>query len=237
MIFAVFFSALAAGLVQGVTGFGAGIVMMMFFPYFFALAQAAGVSVAIAVILCAMMFIKYREYVDLKKIIGPSVLYLAICSIMISFSTGLDQALMKKIFGIFLVILAVYYLFLNKGTSKKELSLPVSLFCVAVSATCDAWFGIGGPLMVLYFLTKTNDTKEYLGTIQTFFMINCIWNTGLRFIRGILTVSHIPMIAVGMAGIVIGGILANKLVDKLNADLLKKLTYVMIGISGLVNLL
>lgn len=228
--------ALIAGIVQGVTGFGAGIVMMMVLPMFYALPQSAGISGAISIILCATMVYTYREHIDLKKIVGPSFLYLIVCSIVIHFSTTIDQVLMKKVFGIFLVILCVYYLFINKSDEKKELNLFISLFCIVVSAICDGLFGIGGPLMVLYFLAKTHHTYEYLGTIQTFFMINCIYNTGFRIFKGIITFDHLIIIGCGIIGILIGGMIAKKLVDRLDGTLLKKLTYVMIGISGIINL-
>ena len=70
--------ALIAGIVQGVTGFGAGIVMMMVLPMFYALPQSAGISGAISIILCATMVYTYREHIDLKKIVGPSFLYLIV---------------------------------------------------------------------------------------------------------------------------------------------------------------
>ena len=40
-------TAVLAGIVQGITGFGSGIVIMMILPMFFALPQSAGISTAI----------------------------------------------------------------------------------------------------------------------------------------------------------------------------------------------
>lgn len=48
----IFLPALIAGIVQGVTGFGAGIVMLMFLPLQYSVIQSAGVSSAICMILC-----------------------------------------------------------------------------------------------------------------------------------------------------------------------------------------
>ena len=229
--------AMLAGIVQGVTGFGAGIVMMMVLPNYFALPQSAGISTAICVVLCMTMVYNYRKHINFKKIITPSILYLIVCSFSIYFSTMVNQAVMKKVFGVFLVMLAIYYLFINKDGDRKKISIAVSLFCIIVSAICDGLFGIGGPLMVLYFLSTTHNTHEYLGTIQTFFCINCIYNTSFRIYNQILSVEHLIYIVIGMVGIIVGGMLASKIVDKLNGTMLRKLTYIMIGISGIMNLI
>lgn len=226
-----------AGLVQGVTGFGSGIVLMMLLPVFYALPQAAGISIAICVFLNASMVATYRKYVNISKIVPPAVLYLIVCFFAMKFSTSVDQHLMKKIFGGFLLALSVYYLCIAKNTKTKELSLPVSIVFIVISALCDVFFGIGGPLMVLYFMSQTKDKQEYLGTITAFFLINGIYNTILRLMNGILSVQYGIVIGVGIVGIVLGGYLGKKIVNRLNGELLKKIVYVTIGISGALNLI
>lgn len=227
-----------AGIVQGITGFGAGIVMMMVLPMILGnIPQSAGVSTAICIVLSAQMVYLYRKHVDIKKVILPSILYIIVCTTSMYFSTTINQNLMKKVFGIFLLMLAVYYLFINKNNDRKKLSLTVSLFCIIVSAACDGLFGVGGPLMVLYFLSTTHNTHQYLGTIQAFFTVNCFYNTCFRIYRGILLPEHLIYIIIGMISILIGGFIANKIVDKLDGVFIRKLTYIMIGISGLFNII
>ena len=231
----IFLPALAGGLIQGVTGFGAGVVMMMFLPLQFSVVKSAGVSSAICLILCAAMVYRYRKNINYKKIILPAILYLLISSISILFAKMINQELMKIILGLFLIILAVYFLCF----SKKEIEPKgiIALLCIVVSGICDGLFGIGGPLMVIYFLSKTQNKEEYLGTIQCFFLISVLYSTVFRIFNSIITVELIPGIGLGMAGILIGLFIANKIVDKLNAELIKKLTYVIIGLCGLSNIL
>jgi hypothetical protein len=230
-------TAFIAGIIQGVTGFGSSLVLMMVLPMMFALPQSAGISTAICICLNAQMLFMYRKHVDLKKIIPPAILYIAVCSVVIRFSTTVNQAMMKKVFGLFLIVLAIYYLFINKDGERKKIGLALSLFCIVVSATCDGLFGIGGPLMVMYFLSTTHNTHEYLGTIQTFFCINCVYNTLFRIYNGILLPEHLKYIGIGMVGIFIGGFIANKIVDKLDGVMLRKLIYIMIAISGIINII
>lgn len=226
-----------AGLVQGVTGFGACIVIMMALPFYFTMPVSAGLAGAIPIILCLAMVIRYRKEFNWKKAVVPYALYFIVCSLSINFSVGVDQELVKKVFGVFLIILSIYYLFFNKFDGSKKISIPVCIVFIIISAICDGMFGIGGPLMVLYFLSITTSSHEYLGTIQMFFLFNTVYNTCFRFVKGILVMEHMGYIAIGTVAIFLGLMIANRIVDKMNADILRKLTYVMIGVSGIINIL
>ena len=231
-------TALAAGLIQGVTGFGSGIVQMMSYPLYWPVPAAAAISTCVSVPLNVNMLLTYMCEVRWRKVLLPVMPYLALCSAAISYSRQADPVLVKKLFGVLLILLAIYYLTPNRNRTgiKKPLGLPVSIIYIAVSAVCDAFFGIGGPLMVLYFLNKTEGAKEYYGTISAFFLINGIYTTVYRFAGGILALEHLPYIAMGIPAILIGVILAHRLVSRLNDGMIRKCTYVMIGITGIINI-
>jgi len=235
--FSVLITAMLAGLVQGVTGFGGGIIIMLIVPMFFSIPVSAGISGSLGIALCAAIVIRYRKEVSVKMAVLPAFLYLAVSSLAISCAVSVDQILIKRLFGVFLLLLSCYYLFISKAVQNRRLGLAVSIVCIIISGACDGLFGIGGPLMVLYFMSMTNSTHAYLGTIQLFFWINSLYNTAFRFYRGILLPEHLIFIVCGMIGILIGGAAAGKIVDRLNIETMRKLIYVMIGISGVINLL
>ena len=227
---------LLAGLIQGVVGFGGGIITMLIFPLFVSIPVGAGITSALGIPLCLSMVIRYRREVNVKMALLPALLYNIISSFVISYSVYVDQITIKKIFGVFLILLCLYYLFISKNVQNKKLSLPMSIVCIAISATCDGLFGIGGPLMVLYFMSMISGTHAYLGTIQLFFWTNSMYNTALRFYKGILLPEHFALLAVGTVAILIGGAVAGKIVDRLNVTTMRKLIYIMIGIGGVINL-
>lgn len=235
--FVIAITSVLAGIVQGVTGFGTGVVLMMILPLYFALPQAAGISVAIAVGLCVAMCVRYRKDLKVKKVLLPCAWTIVCSSLAIHYSLSVNPDILKKIFGIFLIILSVYYLFFSKSDPDKKMSLPMAVFCVTGSGICDGLFGIGGPLMVLYFLSNTRSKREYLGTLQVFFLINGIYGTVFRITQGILGVRHLTFVGIGWLGILAGMFLANRVVDRMNAGLLRKLVYIMIGVSGIINLI
>ena len=235
MYAAVALTALLAGLIQGIAGFGSGPVQMMTYPLYWPVPVAAAVSVCVSVPLNLNMTLSYLKEIRWKKVLLPIVPYMAVCSVAISFSLSIDQTLIKRLFGVFLITLSVYYLFFSRG-GRRKLSLPLTAAYILVSALCDAFFGIGGPLMVVYFLNKTDSTKEYLGSAAAFFLLNGVYNSVFRLAGGILSAAELPFVGVGAAAILAGVSLAHVFAKKLNDALIKKAVYVMIGLTGVFNL-
>ena len=223
--------ALAGGLIQGVTGFGAGVVMMMFLPLVFDVSRAAGISSAICFAVTVSMAWRYRAHVNIREIVGPAVLYLATSSASIVVAQGIDQSLMKIVLGAFLILLAGYSLFFQRGGTFRPEGL-VAIACIIISGMCDGLFGIGGPLMVVYFMARTASTKEYLGTLQCFLLVNVVYSTAFRLANGVITAADAPVVAAGMVSILLGLAIANRIVDRLDADRVRVLTYAVIGLSG-----
>ncbi len=228
--------AFCAGLVQGVTGFGAGIVMMMVFPYLFSVIQGAALAGAIGNILCVSMMIRYRKYIRFKEIIWPTLLFSVVSTIAIDFSTSVNQELMKLVLGVFLSVLSLYFLFFAKNKTI-EVTPVVAFVFIFLSGLFNGLFGIGGPLMVIYFLSRLNSKEEYLGTIQTFFLLVGGYATFYRIQSQIITTEHLPYIGLGMIGVLVGLTIANRIVDRIDGAMVRKLTYILIGLSGLYNII
>ena len=125
---AILFSALAAlggGLVMGVTGFGAGMVIMMVLPVFYSLTESAAISGVVCTVLNAQMAIRYWKHIHFQTLVAPTIAYMILCALLIRFSTEVDQSLIRKGFGIFLICLCIDSFFLQKENRphKKNLVL------------------------------------------------------------------------------------------------------------------
>ena len=230
-------ASLVSGLVQGITGFGAVVVLMVFLPAFFPVNVSVGIACTIALAVNIYIMILYREHVSWKKALVPALINIAIVTIATRISTSIDQRAVKPYFGAFLILLALYFLFFSKKTGKIKINAPVSILIAVAAAVCEGFFGVGGPLMVIYFLNKTDSKEEYLGTIQAYYILSSAVNTAVRFASGVLQPVHIPVLASGIAAILIGGYIAKKIVAKIDPAVVTKVTYIMIGVAGVINLL
>ena len=237
---AILLSALAAlggGLVMGVTGFGAGMVTMMALPVFYSLTESAAIAGVVCAVLSAHMTIRYWKHINFRSLVAPTIAYMILCALIIRFSTEVDQALIQKGFGVFLICLCIYYIFLQKDDHPHKKSLALSILCITFSAVFDSFFSIGGPFLVVYFMARTDSTKAYMGTIQAFFFINYTYSTVVRVIDGILLPSHLPVTGACGVAVLLGGVIAQKLVNRLDDQMVRKLIYIMIGVSGVLNLI
>lgn len=224
-----------AGLSQGVCGFGAGILMMMVLPLFFPISRAAGISGTVSLMLTLMMTLRYRKHLSIKKIPLPLIFYAGFSALAIHFAPMVDQQLMKRMFGVFLILLTLYHFLLSKK-QVKEWSLPLCMAAWAFSGACSGLFSVGGPLMVLYFLSHTDSKEEFLGTTELLFFINLVSSTYLRAKSGIITAQLLPLIALCVVCVALGLFIANKIVERINGERLKSIVYIGVGISGIINL-
>lgn len=233
----IFASALIAGVVQGLTGFGGAICVMMVLPHIFSMPVAAGISSVICLGLNIQMAVMYRKHLDRKLLLRPIATAIAVASVVIILSPSIDGDIAKKALGAFFVVLCIYYLFIKKETPHGHpLGLAAGLVCVATSGACDGLFGVGGPLMVVYFMAATRDHPSYLAAIQTYFAFANTYYTVFRVVTGVMPVDVLPAALLGVVGIFLGGLAARRLVGVLNHTVVERAVYVMLGVAGIVNL-
>ncbi|MBR0343613.1 MAG: sulfite exporter TauE/SafE family protein [Oscillospiraceae bacterium] len=232
---AVAIASFIAGFLQGCTGFGAVMIMMMILPFYFPMTDAIGIANSSTIAGNISVAYQYRKSFSIIKILVPSLISMFVNGIAIMISVNADKVMVKKAFGIFLVLIAIYYLFLNRG---KNLRMPSSLriSLVVAFAITSAFFGIGGPLMAIYFMNTTDSREEYLGSIQFFFMLTSLFNIVFRSATGLLGKEHILPILVGMAGVVTSGLISKPFVKHMNVKHAEILTYVFVGLTGLYNM-
>jgi len=140
---------------------------------------------------------------------------------------------LKLLLGGLLLILSLYYMTMNlRSITIKSIPVYVMVVFAIISGFFNGMFGIGGPLMALYFLTISDSKENYLASIQTFFLIDTIVITSLRFSSGILDLNSLKYVLVGLIGAIVGTILANHLVSHLNMKIMTLFIYIFIGVSG-----
>lgn len=225
--------ALAAGLVQGVTGFGAGILLMMFYPFVFPMMQSSAMSQLLCTFLCVSIVWRYRRYVRFRMCILPLVFYFPVYLGAMRIAMGLDMDGLKPVLGIFLILLALYFI-LGAGKIRITANPGTAFVCAALAGIIDAFFGIGGPTMVIYFMAVLKEKREYLGTIQLFFMMTNLYGTAVRTLSGQLTPDLMLPLAAGAAALLAGAYAGSKVVDRIDIGKMKLLVYGFIGFAGVV---
>lgn len=225
---------LVGALIQGVTGFGASLTIMTILPYFVSLPQSVALSGVIPLAQMVALVWLYRRALNWRRVLIPSAFYLVGCWLSIKHTLSFDPTALKFAFGIFLILVGIYFLKFSEKAKVKD-TIPVMVICSFVSGLINGLFGIGGPLMVLYYMAACKSMSEYIACLQCCFFITDIYCLILRTQEGIFTADLIGPSIVGIIVILIGQAFAARIVKKINSeDIIRRCTYIMVCVSGVI---
>lgn len=236
MIFVLtFFGSMAAGIIQTVTGFGAGIFLMMIMPAFFDLIKAPSLVGSITVILGIFMSFRFRKLVNIKLSLPPIIYYMIGSIIAIMLIPLLNLEVLSVCFGVFLVLLAVFMTYTDKIRISAS-KVTSSIMCMA-GGLFSGLFSSGGPLTAIYFLDATDRHDSYIANGQFLFMTTGLITFLIRVTKGFYTIDLLPYTAVGILGIIGGSFIGTKISNRINGRTLKKIIYVCVGLCGIATIL
>ena len=228
-------AALTAGALQTVTGFGAAVVLMLVLPRLFDVVTAPAISTSICVALSISLSWRLRRKTDFRFIFLPICVFAVSGVVAINLIKSLDLHILGILFGVFLLALSVYNLAFAAKASLRP-TKAVILACSAVSGVFSGLFSIGGPMMALCFLPCAEDHEQYVGNMQTLFLVTNTINIITRIANGLYTADLLPFTLVGIVFILIGKEFGVRFVKKLNISAIKKTIYIFVGISGVMTL-
>ena len=218
--------------IQSTVGFGFNIMYMAAGPYFmeYGLAQVmcfCGTSVGnVANVLPRI------KKINIRQVIVPTISYCIFTFISIRLTMGLETELLRKLLGILLFALSIYFVFFSGKITIKPTALN-SIIAGAISGVGGGIFAINGPPMVVYYLSALNDKEEYMATIQTFFFITSIATIAIKVATGTFEIMQPLWFLFTAAGVVIGAFVGMKTYKRLNANAVRLCVYAFMALSGL----
>ncbi|MBR2606998.1 MAG: sulfite exporter TauE/SafE family protein [Bacteroidaceae bacterium] len=231
----IFFLTIVASFIQRVSGFGFGIFVMMFFPFFL---PSYGESITLSGLLAGTtaLLIAMRNFKHIRwSLMWIIVLFNVVVSyIAIEYMASVSNEVLKRCLGVLLVIIALYFM-LCDGKIKMVIRSRLSQSVVgALSGWMGGMFAMPGPPVVLYCINAIGDKREYIATLQAFSVVFNIFYTIFRANVGFFGEDTLFYWAVGLMGLVVGAWLGSRCFEYISRSLLKKIVYVMMIISGCV---
>ena len=234
----IFLLAIMASFIQRVTGFGFGIFVMMFFPFFL---PSYGESVTLSGLLAGStaLLIVVRNFKYIRwRIMGLVVLFNVLASfVAIEFMSSLGNVTMKRCLGVMLVLIALYFLLGEEKLNMLFRSKPAQAVIGSISGVMGGMFAMPGPPVVLYCIGVIEEKRSYLVTLQAFSVIFNIFYTFFRARVGFFGDSMLCWWAVGFIGLLIGAWLGSVCFECIGRHTLKKLVYLMMIVSGVLAML
>lgn len=228
-------SAFVGGILQGLAGFGSGILLMIFLPYFFPVPVSAAISGAISIGVNASLAYLYRKELSIKDCIFPFILFTITGIASVYLSSSLKSSALNIGLGIFLLLLCLFMILRNNH--KLKLNNISKYICLLIAGVMAGLFGIGGPLLAFYFKNTSNNFKQFQANLNTTFLANGIIMSIFRVYRGFLKPDSFLFIAIGVFALIIGEKIASKKAHAVSDQFLDRCTYFLIGISGLIKII
>ena len=234
----IFILTIIASFIQRVSGFGFGIFVMMFFPFFL---PSYGDSVMLSGLLAGstalMIAVRNWQYIR-WKLMGRVVLFNVIASYLATeYMRSLGNDIMKQYLGVMLILIALYFWFSEGKISRIFKSKLTQITIGSFSGVMGGMFAMPGPPLVLYCISNIEDKREYVTTLQAFSVLINLCYTLIRFKAGFYSEDTWLWWFVGLFGVVIGSTLGGHFFEHISNRTLKYIVYVMMIVSGLVAIL
>ena len=225
------FALVCAGFVQGLTGFGFGLVSMSLLPLVVGLKPAAAISTIFSVLATISTFLRhYREY-DWHKGFGFLACVCVGVPIGVFFLEKLDeQVLLKVLGGIMLLFAGREFFFAERfKTIPRALTLPLGLF----SGTMSGAFNLGGIPSAAYAYSNPWSRGQIMAFLQVMILLSCALRIGFYGNFGYFR-DLSPVWAAAMILPVYGAIwLGHFVLERVHPKHMRQGVFVFIGVAGL----
>ncbi len=233
-IIILFLFTLLASSVQRVTGFGFGIIVMTMFPYMLpSYGEATALSGLLAVVTAMLPALRTAKYVPWKKLVPILLTFLAVSFVAVHIVTRVDSRDLKHILGLVLILISLYFFFLSDRIHIRP-TVPLQIGLGTLSGMMGGLFAMQGPPAVIYFMSASSDKREYIALTQWYFFSGNLMMSLFRARAGLVTPAVIEGWLVGVPAVLAGLWIGSKLFDRIRIELLRKLVYAFLCLSGVV---
>ena len=231
----IFLLTIVASFIQRVSGFGFGIFVMMFFPFFL---PSYGESVMLSGLLAGstalMISVKNWKFIRWRMMWIVTFFNVLFSFVATEYMRSLSNDVLKQCLGVVLTLIALYFLFGEGRMGRIFKSKPAQITIGSVSGVMGGMFAMPGPPVVLYCISTLEDKKEYVATLQAFSVVFNSFYTIFRFNAGFYSENTWLWWIMGIGGALIGSLLGSRCFELISNQTLKRIVYVMMIVSGMV---
>jgi len=232
VIAAMLASTVGGGIVASVCGFGFGAVAMSVWPYFLPYAQSVAVSALCGACTALMIAVPFRKSINFKTLLPCVIFGPTAAAVAAQLAVGAADTLMVPALGVMLVAVSVYSLFFGGKITIRPTFLNGAIAGL-IGGTCAGLTSVGGPPVAIYMLSSARDNQEYRATLNAYFCFTTIISSCVRAANGIITLPIVKLWLMVVAALALGLWLGNKIFNRLNAVMLRRVVYTYLLFSGL----
>jgi uncharacterized protein len=156
---------IAGGIIRGYTGFGSGLVMVPLFSLMWSPVDAVATTCGLGLFAAVQLTISTVKYTKWREISPMIVALLCVTPIGTFFLVALDPAIVKKVIAG--LVLFVTLISLRGWQYSGPRGMFPSFVAGSIGAFINGLAAVGGPAVVLYFLSLPDEVRVQRSNITT----------------------------------------------------------------------
>lgn len=186
----------------------------------------------VAVFIIGWYAFRQRKHINFRLFVIPVCFSLAFTFIGLETAFLINEKLLKKCFGVILVLLSVSSL---AGGNRFHLSKGWLSQAVAgsISGLLGGLTNMSGPPMAIYLIQVADSKEEYNGTLQGYFFIPALFKAIVHVAKGRLTMPMLHIFPFLLLSTVAGSLIGFGFFRKMNMAAVKKAVNILMIFTGL----
>lgn len=222
--------------VQRVSGIGYGIIVMLFFPLVLSMGEATALSGMGSLLLSGLVAYTMRRSVSIKRVMLPMAPYCIVSCLMVLLVKKAAPDILLLLLGISLSAMSVYLYFFS-GRIHIRPTLKNALIAGSIGGVLSGLFSMGGPPVMVYFLSCSDTKDEYLANIQLFFVVSNSISTIARVANGFVTQRVLWLLLPSVAAMLAASYTGGRVYRKISSEGLKRVVYGVVGLCGILTVI
>ncbi|MFO7635835.1 MAG: sulfite exporter TauE/SafE family protein [Clostridia bacterium] len=220
-----------ANWIQGVSGFGRGLIAIPLLSFFIPIDQVIPMMILTSILTTLLMYLKNRESTDIRKILPMSLLGIVGTTVGVALLKALPVFHLKIIIGILIMLFAIL---IATGFSIRVKRMKLA-FCVTgfISGFLSGSLSIGGPPVVFLFQGIREEKDAFRGNLSLFFLIVSLFSILNLFLNGMVSGDILWYSLVFMPVILLGTLAGHLFSRKVNEIFFRKLVTILLFLSGM----
>jgi uncharacterized protein len=215
---------------QSLTGFGVALVMMAVLPSLVGLKVATPLVALTAIVLEALMLIRYRAALQFRSILGLLVSSLVAIPVGVFYFRRLDEGIALSILGFVLTAYALYALI---GFRLPALSHPTWAWGFGLAGgLLGGAYNTSGPPVVVYGNCRRWSPQEFKSNLSGYFLVNSVIVVSTHWLGGNFTPDVTSHFLLALPALFLGFLLGQGMDRWLNPELFRKTVLVLLVILG-----
>ncbi len=232
--FILLFGAFVAGIVQGATGFGSGLVLNAFWLHILEPSIAIPLNIISCLFISGLPIYKLRKSLDFSKL--KSFIFLGVIGnpIGMLLLTITKPSSFKVAIGFLLIIYSIWMITSRGFSIKVNKNRLIDQLIGLISGIMGGFAALGGLLPTIWVSLQKLPKNSQRGTYEPFIFITSIASIISFYFAGLITLSILVDFIKVFPALILGSWIGIRIYPKINEELFRKVILGLIFVAGLI---